>query len=177
MAVLSRPQRIVESDEQHTEALETGRGIWVRGTKQIAMTAMDNTLTLMEMKTGSLGCLVSNWCTFHEGREFLMTQTGTEIYGEDGSIFLAPGDIPRRLTYVSAKTEFQPKGSQTSTEVTKRFPRWHYYSNSTSRLLKAITNDTESIPNIEFGRHTAEVMIKALESSRAGKTLQILSTF
>lgn len=177
MAALSRPERIVKSEEQHTKALETGKGIWVRGTKRISMGAMDNTLTLMRMRRGALGCLVSNWCTFHEGRELLMTQTGTEIYGEDGSLFLASGDIPRRFTYVSSKREFQPEGSQASAEVTKYFPYWHYYSNSTSRLLDAIANDTEPSPNIEYGRHTAEVMIKTLESSRTGKTVEIVSTF
>ncbi len=177
MAALSRPQRIVKSKDQHTEALETGRGIWVRGTKRITMSAMDNTLTLVEMKRGALGCLVSNWCTFHEAREFLMTQTGSEIYGEDGSLFLAPGDIPRRISYVTKKREFQPAGSQASTEVTKHFTRWHYYSNSTSRLLDAIVNDTDPAPNIEYGRHIAEVMIKSLESSRTGRRLKILSTF
>jgi len=175
MAALSRPQRIIKSGEQHTKALETRKHIWVRGTKRITMTAMDNTLTLMEMKKGALGCLVSNWCTFHEGREFLVTQTGTEIYGEDGSLFLAPGDIPRRFAYVSSKREFQPDGSQAATETTKHFPRWHYYSNSTRNLLDAIVNDTDPAPNIEYGRHISEVMIKSLESSRTGKTLEIVS--
>ncbi len=177
MAALSHPQRTIKSEEQHTKALETGKGIWVRGAKRITMSAMDNTLTLLEMRRGVLGCLASNWCTYHEGREFFMTQTGTEIYGEDGSLFIAPGDIPRRFTYVSSKREFQPEGSQASAEVTKHFPSWHYYSNSTSMLLDAIAEDTEPCPNIEYGRHIAEIMIKTLESSRTGKALEIASTF
>lgn len=49
--------------------------------------------------------------------------------------------------------------------------------NQLVHFVDCITNDEDPLPNVEWGRHVSEIMIKSLDSARTGKALEIESTF
>jgi hypothetical protein len=49
--------------------------------------------------------------------------------------------------------------------------------NQLVHFVDCIVNDKDPLPNVEWGRHISEIMIKSIESARTGKALNLESTF
>jgi len=181
MAAISIPTRLIE-----VEPTGTGRFYWKEGvkTKRVKCDMEDNTFTLIDFGEGTIACIGANFCTFVN---LPMTPfQGTTFAGSEGTIV---------LTWVgpwiySAKKEYWDYGfpgwflpypgwgSGPGLDFRPSFPqRFNYMQASINHLIDCIVNDRDPIPNVEWGCHVTEIMVKSLESARTGRTLNLTTTF
>jgi len=183
LATISIPTRSIITDDAYTKIianyLHGGRfRIWDDSIphKKVRIGAEDNTFTLLDMGNGCLGVIISNFIMLH-GLRRPIPEAEIEIYGDKGGMIL--GGV---------------KGSQLSVLTTKRDSKYwvrksgglgNWFSfktmpsgeNQLVHFVNCIVNDRDPLPNVEWGRHVSEIMIKSLESARTGKALEIESAF
>lgn len=182
MAKLSIPERFIVPEEFFTEHLahKPYESFWpkienAKPTKQIKMTAEDNTFTLINMKNGSLGCVIANFVTPDGLRTDIGSMPDIEIYGSDGALFIGG---PAAISIMTRRKESSYYSSKGWYSIPKQdFPYWNYYRASTEHFFDCIANDNEPLPSLRWGMHVSEIMIKSLQSSRIGRRLRVSSTF
>ncbi|RLI25829.1 hypothetical protein DRO57_02885 [Candidatus Bathyarchaeota archaeon] len=140
-------------------------------TLRIRVEAEDNTLTLMEMETGSLGVVVANFVTPDGVRDDVGMLPDIEVYGSNGGLLiggayaLAYKDVKSGRGWV--KVDWDSVGGRW----------WNYYAASTKHFLGCIVKDEEPIPNIDWGAHVSEIMIKSIMSSRTNRIMEVETRF
>ncbi|MGQ9596489.1 MAG: Gfo/Idh/MocA family protein [Thermoproteota archaeon] len=185
IAKLSMPERFIVPEEFFTEHLahKPYTPFWqklmsTKATKQIEMEAEDNTFTLLKMKSGGLGCVISNFVTPDGLRTGIGDMPDIEIYGSEGALFIGG---PTGISIMTKRKEskyYSPDGWY-SIPRQELFggPFWNYYMASTEHLFDCILNDKEPLPSLRWGMHVSEIMIKSIESSRTGRRQRVFSTF
>ncbi|MBO3802651.1 MAG: Gfo/Idh/MocA family oxidoreductase [Candidatus Brockarchaeota archaeon] len=181
-AKISIPERYIVPDEFFTEHLarKPYEPFWSRlgaakPSQKIRMGAEDNTLTLLNMKNGSIGCVVANFVTPDGLRRDVGNMPHIEIYGREGALFIG-GQAPLSVMTNKGDSRYH-KPSGWYHVPREEIPAWNYYVASTEHFLDCIVNDREPIPNIEWGKHVSEIMIKSIQSARTGRSLKLSSTF
>ncbi|MBS7612769.1 Gfo/Idh/MocA family oxidoreductase [Candidatus Bathyarchaeota archaeon] len=179
LARTSIPEVDIVPDDWFIEYLsksDTYKSVWpllgrAPRTQKIKVEAEDNTLTIMEMKSGCLGIVIANFVTPDGLRSDIGMFPDIEVYGSDGGMLIGSGAYA--VAYKTIKMrEWVKVGWDT---ISRR--GWSYYEASTKHFLECIVEDKEPIPNIDWGAHVSEIMIKSIESSRTGKTLRMETTF
>lgn len=141
--------------------------------------AEDNVVALLEMRQGALGVLVSNYITPRQIRR----PSRVEVYCSRGGLDVGGGSDYQDpvLTAVYLEDD-EPKRVAVSgrelglVEWDGRYS-WNYYEASTRHFLECIAEDRDPIPGLDWGAHVSEVLIRALESARRGRALEVGSTF
>jgi len=182
IAKISIPERYIVPDEFFTEHLarKPYEPFWSRldttkPSQRIRMGAEDNTLTLLNMKNGSIGCIIANFVTPDGLRRGIGNMPHIEIYGDKGALFIGGPSPLSILTLKEDSKYYKPEGWYHIPR--EEVPAWNYYVASTEHFLDCIVNDRDPLPSIEWGKHVSEIMIKSIQSSRTGRTLKIASTF
>jgi len=164
----------------------------------------DNTVTIIDFGDGTLGCVLSNFCT--RGRPNLpLFGRGFDFYCEKGAFSISRGCLILNSSWIGKANEFLilvdekptvPSESDIAIKEGKAFELegWllTYESSvagrrkrrakskrrdSLSHLIECIQKDTDPLPNVEWGCHVTEILLKSLESSRTGKKLNITTSF
>lgn len=162
----------------------TSRSVWeiireAPRTRRIRVEAEDNVMVLAEMERGAIGVIISNYVTPRE----ISRPPRIEIYGSDGYVDVAGGSGYRDPVLVSSFKEGEVfksevlEGRRLGLLERGGWFYWDYYEASTRHFLECIAENGDPIPGLEWGAHVAEVMIRALESARTGRTLEVASTF
>jgi predicted dehydrogenase len=188
LAKVSVPNRFVSNAADYTSWLSSvedtkGKSYWdmalqkERLTVPIKMEAEDNVFSLYEMANGALGCLHSSWCRFHPSpatpKGYMTPEL--QVYGLEGNFFLGGGHL---ASFISSKRSLLPSVDKDGWyHIPQQRGRWGYYHASAQHLFACILADKDPIPNVEWGRHVAEMMIGAVESSRIGKRYVMTTTF
>jgi len=185
LATISIPTRSIITDDAYTKELANylrgGRfRIWDYSLphEEVWIGAEDNTFTLLDMGNGCLGVIISNFIMPH-GLRRPIPEAGVEIYGDGGGMIIG-GVKGTPLSVLSMKRD-----SKYRVPVRKRGGPGEWFSfktmpdaqNQLVHFVDCITNDEDPLPNVEWGRHVSEIMIKSLDSARTGKALEIESTF
>ncbi len=193
-AAISVPERWIVPDDGYTDFLERATdpydcNYWdevlhAEKTEKITMGAPDNVFSNYEMDAGWLG-------TFHIGRPFHPMLKGTigsgfMIFGEGGNLITGGGHA---VSIISDRKDLLPevsddgwyhlpvRGDHTKAQWPKPVPgAFNYYARSSEHLVQCIRDDTDPIPNVEFGRHVTEMMYGALESARTGRRYDMTTT-
>jgi hypothetical protein len=55
--------------------------------------------------------------------------------------------------------------------------QWDYMEASTKHIIECVAEDKDPLPNISWGAHVSEIMIKSLESARIGKAMDLTTAF
>lgn len=182
MAKISVPEIHIVPDENVTEILTSSSISYEKffyllskasASKKISVTAEDNTFTCLEMKNGSLGCIVSNFITPNDLRFDLGEAPMIEVYGTSGALFIWWDRLAVKTSREESK--YYSKDSWYITPV-EEVP-WNYVKVSTKHIIECVTEDKEPLPNISWGAHVSEIMIKSLESARSGRTMELTTTF
>ncbi len=190
MAKNSVPERFIVPDRHYDDYLATctdpdevnyWKVVYDRPRDQrIRSEAPDNVFSLYEMADGSTG-------VFHTPRIFHPTLKGTgygdlQIFGSEGNLILGGGYA---VSIISARKQLLPsidadgwyheKGSDVWEKAEWPIaPKGHsYYEWSSRHLLDCIRDNTDPLPNVEWGRHITEMMYGAMESSRTGQRYQM----
>lgn len=140
--------------------------------KKVNVTAEDNTFTCLEMKNGSLGCIVSNFITPDGLRIGMGDMPAIEIYGTSGALLIGDNYVAIKTNKSGSKYYLKDDWYKISVET-----RWNYYDASTKHLIECVMNDKTPLPNVMWGAHVSEIMIKSIESARTGKALELTTTF
>ncbi|MEM2940587.1 MAG: Gfo/Idh/MocA family oxidoreductase [Thermoproteota archaeon] len=182
MAKLSIPERFIVPEEFFTEHLahKPYESFWpkianAKPTKRIKMTVEDNTFTLINMKNGSLGCVIANFVTPDGLRTDVGSMPDIEIYGSDGALLIGGQAAISVMTKRKESKYYLPENWYRMPK--QDFPPWNYYRASTEHFFDCILNDKEPLPSLKWGMHVSEIMIKSLQSSRTGRKLRVSSTF
>lgn len=182
MAKLSIPDRFIVPDEFFTEHLshKPYESFWpklatVKPARRIRMEAEDNTFTLLNMKSGSLGCVIANFVTPDGLRTGIGNMPDIEIYGSEGAILVGGPAAISIMTKRKESKYYSPDGWYCIPK--QDFPPWNYYKASTEHFFDCILNDKEPLPSLKWGMHVSEIMIKSIQSSRTGSRLSVSSTF
>lgn len=183
LATISIPTRSIITDDAYTKDLANylrgGRfRIWDDSLphKEVRIGAEDNTFTLLDMGNGCLGVIISNFIMPH-GLRRPMPEAEVEIYGDEGGMIVG-GVKGSPLSVFTMKRD-----SKYRVPARKQGVDWFSYKtmppaqNQLVHFVDSITNDKDPLPNVEWGRHVSEIMIKSLESARTGRALEIESTF
>jgi len=182
LAKISIPEAAIVPDELFTENLahRPYESFWkkleaAKLSQRIRVGAEDNTFTLLNMRGGSLGCVIANFVTPDGIRRDNGNMPGIEIYGSKGALFI-DGQTPLSILTLKKESKYYtPDGWY---HVPKEeLPRWNYYVASTEHFLDCIVSDRDPLPSIEWGMHVSEIMIKSIQSSRTARTLKLNSTF
>lgn len=179
LAKTSIPEVDIVPDDwfiEHLSKSDTYKSVWPNlgrapRTKKVKVEAEDNTITIMEMKSGCLGVVIANFVTPDGLRFDIGMLPDIEIYGSEGGLLIGSGAYAVAYKTVKMREWFKLGWD----EVSRR--GWSYYEASTKHFLECIVEDKEPIPNIDWGAHVSEIMIKSIESSRSGKTLRMETTF
>jgi len=182
LAKISIPEVAIVPDELFTENLahKPYESFWKKlGTAQLSQRikvgAEDNTFTLLNMRGGSLGCVIANFVTPDGLRREIGNMPDIEIYGSKGALFIH-GQAP--LSVLTLKKEskyYSPSGWYNVPK--EELPRWNYYVASTEHFLDCVANDKDPLPGIDWGMHVSEIMIKSIQSSRTARALKLKSSF
>lgn len=182
MAKISIPERFIVPEEFFTEHLahKPYEPFWTKLeraelSKRITMEAEDNTFTLINMRNGSLGCVIANFVTPDGLRTGVGDMPDIEIYGSEGALFIGGPAAISVMTKRKESKYYSPDGWYCISR--EEFPHWNYYVASTEHLFDCILNDKDPLPSIEWGMHVSEIMIKSIQSSRMGRKLRVTSTF
>lgn len=182
MAKTSIPDRFIVPEELFTEHLshKPYEPFWqklatAKPTKRIKMGAEDNTFTLLNMRSGSLGCIIANFVTPDGLRTGIGNMPDIEIYGSEGAMLIGGPAAISVMTKRKDSKYYSPDGWYCIPE--QDFPPWNYYKASTEHFFDCILNDKEPLPSLKWGMHVSEIMIKAIQSSRIGSRLRVSSTF
>jgi len=182
VAKVSIPDRSIVPDQLFTQHLahKPYKPFWTELQKAklsqpIRMRAEDNTLTLLTMRNGSMGCVIANFVTPDGLRTGIGDMPDIEIYGSEGALFIGG---PTAISVLTKRKDSRYHSQRGWYHVPKKqFSRWNYYAVSTEHFLDCIINDKDPLPSIDWGMHVSEIMIKSIQSSRTGRTLRITSTF
>jgi predicted dehydrogenase len=182
LAKISIPEVAIVPDELFTENLahRPYESFWrklesAQLSQKIKVGAEDNTLTLLNMRGGSLGCVIANFVTPDGIRRDGGHMPEIEIYGSKGAMFIG-GPAPLSVLTLREESKYHsPDGWHHVPR--EELPRWNYYVASTEHFLDCILNDREPLPSIDWGMHVSEIMIKSIQSSRMARTLKLTSTF
>ncbi|MEM2944884.1 MAG: Gfo/Idh/MocA family oxidoreductase [Thermoproteota archaeon] len=182
MAKLSIPDRFIVPDEFFTDHLSHRpyESFWpklaaAKPTKRIKMEAEDNTFTLLNMRSGSLGCVIANFVTPDGLRTGVGNMPDIEIYGSEGALLVGGPAAISVMTKRKDSKYYLPDGWYCIPK--QDFPPWNYYRASTEHFFDCILNDKEPLPSLKWGMHVSEIMIKSIQSSRTGSRLRVSSTF
>ncbi len=182
MAKLSIPEIFIVPEEFFTEHLahKPYEPFWkklagAKPTKRIKIGAEDNTFTLLNMKSGSLGCVIANFVTPDGLRTGVGNMPDIEIYGSDGALLLGGPAAISVMTRLKDSKYYSPEGWCCMSR--QDFPYWNYYRASIEHFFDCILNDKEPLPSLEWGMHVSEIMIKSIQSSRKSSRMRVLSTF
>jgi len=180
LATISISTRSIITDDAYTKVLaDYLRGgrfrVWDDSLphREVRIGAEDNTFTLLDMGNGCLGVIISNFIMPH-GLRRPIPEAEVEIYGDEGGIMVG-GVRGSPLSVLTTKRDSEYR-------VRKRgdwflFRTMPHSQNQLVHFVDCIANDRDPLPNVEWGRHVSEIMIKSLESARAGRALEIVSTF
>jgi len=153
-------------------------------TLPVKMEAPDNVFSTYEMDNGWIG-------TFHIGRPFHPTVPGTQgsdfmVFGAGGNLITGGGhfasiisDKPHLLPEVSGDGWYHVPGLTNPDPRSGGWPKpssFDYYSESSKHLISCILEDSDPIPNVEFGRHITEMMYGALVSAETGRRYEMTTT-
>ncbi|MBO3800555.1 MAG: Gfo/Idh/MocA family oxidoreductase [Candidatus Brockarchaeota archaeon] len=181
MAKTSVPETTIVPDETVTEILSSSPVSYMEffnllsrypKSKKIRVTAEDNTFTCLEMENGSLGCIISNFITPYEIRFGEGDAPRIEIYGTIGALFIWQD----RLAVKTEKKTSRYYGDSWYV-IPMDDVQWDYMEASTKHIIECVAEDKDPLPNISWGAHVSEIMIKSLESARAGKAMDLTTTF
>jgi predicted dehydrogenase len=185
LSTVSIPTRSIMTNDAYTKVLaDYLRGgkfrVWDNNVahEEVRIGAEDNTFTLLDMGKGCLGIIISNFIMPH-GLRRPIPEAEIEIYGDGGGLIVG-GVKGSPLSVLTMKRDSKYRVSRDSSSG----PRdWFSFRTMTSgenqlvHFVDCIENDEEPLPNVEWGRHVSEIMIKSLESARTGRALEIESTF
>jgi predicted dehydrogenase len=144
--------------------------------EDVKIGAEDNTFTLLDMGNGCLGLIISNFIMPH-GLMRPIPEASLEVYGEQGGLIVG-GVAGSSLSILSLI-----KDSKYRTLHDESASSWYHFGtmppgmNQLVHFVDCIVNDKDPLPNVEWGRHISEIMIKSIESARTGKALNLESTF
>ena len=144
--------------------------------EDVKIGAEDNTFTLLDMGNGCLGLIISNFIMPH-GLRRLIPEASLEVYGEQGGLIVG-GVAGSSLSVLSLIKE-----SKYRILYDESANSWYHFGtmppgiNQLVHFVDCIVNDKDPLPNVEWGRHMSEIMIKSIESARTGKALNLESTF
>jgi predicted dehydrogenase len=144
--------------------------------EDVKIGAEDNTFTLLDMGNGCLGLIISNFIMPH-GLMRPIPEASLEVYGEQGGLIVG-GVAGSSLSILSLI-----KDSKYRTLHDEPASGWYHFGtmppgmNQLVHFVDCIVNDKDPLPNVEWGRHISEIMIKSIESARTGKALNLESTF
>ncbi|MGB9718642.1 MAG: Gfo/Idh/MocA family protein [Thermoproteota archaeon] len=182
MAEISIPDRFIVPDEFFTEHLshKPYESFWpklaaAKPSKRIRMRAEDNTFTLLDMRSGSLGCVIANFVTPDGLRTGVGNMPDIEIYGSEGALLIGGPAAISVMTKRRDSKYYSPDGWYCIPK--QDFPPWNYYRASTEHFFECIVNDKDPLPSLEWGFHVSEIMIKSIQSSRTGRRLRVSSVF
>jgi predicted dehydrogenase len=96
-----------------------------------------------------------------------------EIYGTSGALFFWWDRLAVKTSREESK--YYLKDSWYITPV-EEVP-WNYVKASTKHIIECVAEDKAPLPNISWGAHVSEIMIKSLESARSGRTMELTTTF
>jgi predicted dehydrogenase len=183
LATISIPTRSIMPKDAYTKVLtDYLRGgqyrIWDDNLphEEVTIGAEDNTFTLLDMGNGCLGVIISNFIMPH-GLRRPIPEAEVEIYGDQGGLIIG-GVKGSALSVLTTK-----KDSKYNISHGEAHDNWYYFGtmppgeNQLVHFVDCINNDRDPLPNVEWGKHVSEIMIKSLESARTGKTLNIESSF
>ncbi|MEM1558039.1 MAG: Gfo/Idh/MocA family oxidoreductase [Thermoproteota archaeon] len=182
MAKTSIPEINIVPDEVVTEILSDSPISYMEffnflskasPSKKIRVTAEDNTFTCIEMKNGSLGCIVSNFVTPYEIRFGMGDAPRIEIYGSKGTLLI--WDDRLAIKTENKESRYYLKDSWYT--ISMEGSQWDYMEASTKHIIECVAEDKEPLPNISWGAHVSEIMIKSLESARTGKAMDLTTAF
>jgi len=144
--------------------------------EEVKIESEDNTFTLLDYGNGCLGVIISNFVMPH-GLRRPIPEAGIEIYGDQGGLIVG-GVQGSSLSLLTLKKESRYKKMVNGTSNS-----WYYFGtmpkgvNQLVHFVDCITKDEDPLPNVEWGRHLSEIMIKSIESARTGKALNLETTF
>jgi len=185
-ATVSIPKRLIKPELYYPKLSQPYYSSHTKSENWIDAEIEDNTVTVIDFGNGTLACVESNYCTL--GRSLLMTTGayGTRFHGVYGTLILTD----KGVGIYSVKKEhwnysfpgwFIPQSEWSSgagVELRPLFPEEVFYMEaSLDHLIDCILNDKEPLPNVEWGCHVTEIMVKSLESARTGKALDLTTTF
>lgn len=182
---ISIPELDLVDDEylNHHLPESVSRSVWeiiasAPRTRRIRVEVEDNVMILMEMANGAIGVVVSNYVT---PREFTHPPR-VEVYGSTGFL-----DIPvhsSRNPVISGAVKIGDTvkpisidGASLGLVEHNGWFSWDYYEASVKHLLECIVADREPLPNIRWGAHVSEVLIRSLDSIRSGRSMDISYRF
>jgi predicted dehydrogenase len=193
-ATISVPERHIVPDQDYSKFLSEATdprncNYWetvlhMKPSEKVAMEAPDNIFSTYEMDNGWLG-------VFHMGRPFHPTLKGTAgsdfmVFGEGGNLITGGGHFASiiskhrdLLPEVSEDGWYHVPGLRNPDPRSGPWPKpgsFDYYAESSKHLITCILEDTDPIPNVEFGRHITEMMVGALESARSGRRYEMTTT-
>ncbi|MCS7113509.1 MAG: Gfo/Idh/MocA family oxidoreductase [Candidatus Bathyarchaeota archaeon] len=147
-------------------------------TRRIKVEVEDNIMVLMEMVRGTVGVVISNYVT---PREF-SRPSRAEIYGSNGFIDIPVHSSRNPVISGAVKTRDGVKpisvdGASLGLTEHNGWFSWDYYEASVKHLLECIVEDREPLPNIYWGAHVSEILIKSIESIRSGRSMDITLRF
>ncbi len=167
------------------DSVESAHNVAKGATKSVRPEYEDNTFTLIKFKE-AMACVIANYVTDYRWGELSILQSlpYIELYGTKGTMRLHWN----RLMVYSVDQKFsqpggtgwftyEPIGDHNLLEPLKDNFYWQYYGVSLQHLIDCIAKDEEPIPSVEWGRHTVEIMEKAITSMRSGRALRLDTTF
>ena len=170
------PARRVVAYSGITEPVRVVRGGPFKG-KEIAVTADDNTLMMLDFGD-SLFAVVDGTFNVNAARSPWL-----EIFGRGGTLnvynFTQRHDVPLELYRLDAAPGMdgwivpRPRGA---TPLEAQFERYGR-AILVKHLVDCIVADTHPIVSAEHARHALEIMLKAVESARCGRVLDLETTF
>jgi predicted dehydrogenase len=159
-----------------TEPVRTVRGGPFRG-KLIEVTADDNTLLMLDFGDSAFAVVDG---TFNVNAA---KSPQIEIFGRAGTINLYnqqdPAEPPLELFRLDAAPGVdgwitpRQRGFRGAVDERARYRR----AIMVKHLAECIANDRQPTLSAEHGRHALEIMLKAIESARAGRALDLRTTF
>ncbi len=153
-------------------------------TRPVKMEAVDQAYSMYEMANGAHGAC-------HVGRIYHPILPGADrgalsVYGTEGNLIFGAGYL---ASIISTRTDLLPevdedgwfhiplRGDRSKAKWPQPVPgAFNYYHESTRHLVDCIVEDTEPVPNIDWGLHVTEMMCGALQSSRTGQLYTMTTT-
>lgn len=158
--------------------------------KWIDSKVSDNNITIIDFGEGTLACVETNWCTVALPPD--CQDTAYRIQGDHGAMILKPIYQPSSLMFCSGKKKYPDdtypgwfsiggvSGPSIGPDMdfSKTMPPFvPYHQASVDHLIDCIVNDKKPIPDVEWGRHVTEIMVKSCESAKSGKAMSLSTTF
>jgi len=136
--------------------------------KVIQVEEDDNTQIMLDFGGSTFGVIDATFCVHATKGPW------TEFYGGLGVLYINRGDPPVELYLVDREHDL--KGWCTPDLGLRPGERWTL-ANGVEHLAECILEDKEPLISGEHARHALEIMIKAKEAARQGRTLELETTF